>query len=178
MRLITIADDDSLVAKGEALTGDMLVSLGDLSNHSIERASSHHNCSTVVAVKGNHDCNGNFPNFVTPLHFTIFEFRGLLFGGFNGSWKYKPRGHHMFEQHEVTQLLENFPRVDVFIAHNSPAGIHERDKEVHQGFEGFTNYIKRSKPKYFLHGHQHVNQTSTLAETTVIGVFGETVIEI
>lgn len=178
MKLITIADDDGLVAKGDSLKGDIIISLGDLTNHTIKRASEYHNCGTVIAVKGNHDCAGDFPSFVTPLHFTIFEFRGLLFGGFNGSWKYKPKGHHMFEQNEVIELLRHFPRVDVFIAHNSPFGIHERDQEVHQGFEGFSDYIERSNPKYFLHGHQHVNQTSQVGKTTVIGVFGETVIEI
>lgn len=178
MRLVTIVDDDSLVAKGESLEGDALVALGDLWDDAIERAFKHHNCKKVVAVRGNHDSNEDFADFIIPLHFTVVEIGGLLFGGFNGSWKYKPKGYHMFEQFEVSRLLIYFPRVDVFVAHNSSAGVHERDKDVHQGFHGFSDYIERSKPKYFLHGHQHSNERSQIGDTTVIGVFGETIIDI
>ena len=177
-RLVLIADDDGLVAKGDSLDGDILVSLGDLWDYTIERAFSHHECRHAVAVKGNHDSDEQFPEFVKPLHFTIEEINGLLFGGFNGSWKYKPKGHHMFEQHEVKRLLRSFPRVDVFVAHNSPAGIHERDNDVHQGFVGFTEYIERAKPKYFLHGHQHSNRITQVESTTVVGIFGESTLDI
>ena len=75
-------------------------------------------------------------------------------------------------------MMRIFPRVDVFIAHNSPAGIHERDREVHQGFEGFLDYINTRRPRYFLHGHQHMNGITEIGDTCVIGVFGETLIEL
>ncbi len=84
----------------------------------------------------------------------------------------------MFEQFEVAKALRSFPAVDVFIAHNSPAGFHERDPDVHRGFEGFSDYIDRVQPRYFLHGHQHVNQVSQKGETTIIGVFGEATINL
>lgn len=79
----------------------------------------------------------------------------------------------MFEQFEVTKALRSFPAVDVFVAHNSPTGFHERDSDVHQGFDAFTEYIDRVQPAYFIHGHQHVNKVSQSGETSNIGVFGE-----
>ena len=65
-------------------------------------------------------------------------FRGPLGGGFQDSWRYKPRGHYLYEQSEVEYLLTSFPPVDVFVAHNSPRYIHDRDDNVHFGFEAFV----------------------------------------
>ena len=141
MTIIAIADDDSLVGNLNDVTADLLVSLGDLWDSTIENAQSTYGCSTTFAVKGNHDSAGSFPQNITNLHLSVVEYSGLVFGGFGGSWKYKPRGHHLHEQWEVANALHSFPVVDVFIAHNSPRGIHERDSDVHQGFDAFPDYI-------------------------------------
>lgn len=178
MKAIVIADEDALVGHLEASGVDLLISLGDLWESSIDKAMSRYAPRQTFAVRGNHDSNAPFPVSVTSLHLAIAHHDGLTFGGFGGSWRYKPRGHHLFEQDEVSQMLRSFPHVDVFVAHNSPRGIHERDDDVHQGFDGFLEYIERAKPKYFLHGHQHVNLTTLHHDTTVIGVFGEAEIEV
>ena len=120
MRVITIADDDSLVGKMDGESADVLISLGDIWDSTIEKAQAAYGCTTVFAVKGNHDSAAPFPSSVTDLHFNVTRHEGIRFGGFSGSWKYKPRGHHMFEQFEVTKALRSFPAVDVFVAHNSP----------------------------------------------------------
>ncbi len=84
----------------------------------------------------------------------------------------------MYEQSEVSKALNSFPAVDIFIAHNSPQGIHERDTDVHQGVEAFTEYIDRVQPAYFLHGHQHVNDFSQRGKTTIFGTFGVGLLEL
>ena len=178
MKVIAIADDDSLVGHLEATQADLLISLGDIWDATIERAHEKYGCSEILAVRGNHDTAAPFKEPVKDLHLAVAAVDGITFGGFGGSWKYKPRGHHLYEQWEVEKALTSFPRVDVFIAHNSPRGIHERDGEVHQGFDAFLNYIERARPRYFLHGHQHLNQRSTLGSTEVIGVFGEAELEL
>lgn len=178
LRALAIADDDSLVGNLDLGPIDILLCLGDLWVSSLEKAHGKYSPKATFGVKGNHDSDAPFPSFIKPLHGTIEHFGGLSFGGFNGSWRYKPRGHHLFDQDEVTRSLESFPRVDVFIAHNSPSGVHERDDHVHQGFEAFLTYIETAKPRYLIHGHQHLRQTTMIGETRVIGVFGEEVIEI
>lgn len=72
---------------------------------------------------------------------------GLRFGGFAGCWRHKPRGHHLFDHDEVATALQDFSPVDVFVAHNSPFGIHQRDGDVHQGFHAFSDYIAREQPR-------------------------------
>jgi Icc-related predicted phosphoesterase len=178
MRVIVIADDDSLVGHMENEAADVLISAGDIWDSTSEKAQAKYGCRTVFAVKGNHDSAAPFASGITDLHFNIALHDGIRFGGFSGSWKYKPRGHHMFEQFEVARALRSFPAVDVFVAHNSPTGFHERDSEVHQGFEAFTDYIDRVQPAYFIHGHQHVNQVSQRDGTSIIGVFGEAAINL
>lgn len=177
MRSVVIADDDSKVGHLEDVDVDLLISVGDLWDSTIQRARDLYEPRHVFAVRGNHDSAAPFPSGVLDLHLNVIEHKGIRFGGFKGSWKYKPRGHHMFEQAEVEEALRFFPAVDVFVAHNSPAEIHERDSDVHRGFVGFVDYIDRVQPSYFLHGHQHINQISQRGKTTVQSVFGEALIE-
>lgn len=111
-------------------------------------------------MKGNHDSSAPFPDTVIDLHRQTHEFGGFVFGGLNGAWKYKPRGHFLYEQWEAEAFCAELPPVDIFISHNSPAGIHDRQDDVHYGFSGLNKYIVRAQPPLLVHGHQHVNQES------------------
>lgn len=172
MTALVIADDDAAINQLPDNRADILISLGDLLEPSINHAAMRCVCSSIVAVKGNHDSALPFAPPVVDLHLKTFDFGGLRFGGFGGSWKYKPRGHHLFEQHEVESALRAFPKVDIFVAHNSPLGIHDKDDEVHTGFAAFLPYIQKHQPKLFFHGHQHVSKETQLGGTKIIGVFG------
>jgi uncharacterized protein len=178
MKLILIADDDSQVGLLEPQPCDLLISLGDLWDGTIEKALLRYEPDRVFAVRGNHDSAAPFADSVMHLHGEMVEYGGLRFGGFGGSWRYKPKGHHLYEQDEVAAALADFPPVDVFIAHNSPSGIHQQGNYVHQGFDAFLSYIERAQPSWFIHGHQHVNALTIHGETLVLGVFGERELEI
>lgn len=176
-RAIVIADDDFLVGKLDG-TADVLISLGDLYDATIDKAYRHYKPDVTFAVRGNHDATGAFPDYVTPLHLKIITHGGIVFGGFEGCWRYKSKGAYLYDQAEVSDLLSNFPKVDVFVAHNSPKGFHERDRDVHQGFDAFRAYIERAQPRYFLHGHQHRERTTVIGHTKIIGVYGEMFLDI
>jgi uncharacterized protein len=179
MTLIAIADDDSLIGhltRPETGPVDVLISCGDLHDHAILKARDHYQPRYTVAVRGNHDGAGPYPDGIIDLHLRTHVIDGVTFGGFGGCWKYKPRGHHLYEQDEVTTALVKFPGVDVFVSHNSPAGIHELDQDVHKGFAGFLSYLDRAKSPLMIHGHQHRDQLTTRHGTTIMGVFGERII--
>lgn len=178
MNIIAIADDDSLIGSLECGTVDVLISCGDLHDAAILRAMARFRPRKVFAVRGNHDVAQPFPDGITDLHLSRHTFEGIRFGGFAGSWKYKPRGHHLFEQAEVSAMMRGFPEVDIFVAHNSPRGIHERDSDVHQGFDGFIPYLDRANPRLFIHGHQHLDRTTVRGESTIVGVYGERLIQL
>ena len=172
MNALVIADDDSAISNLAENPADVLISCGDVTDESINRAATACNCRRIFAVKGNHDSSAPFPWPVVDLHLKTVEFGGLRFGGFCGSWRYKPRGNYLFDQSEAESTLAAFPKVDVFVAHNSPAQIHDRDDDVHVGFTAFVSYIEKHRPRMFLHGHQHVSKESLVGSTRVIGTYG------
>jgi Icc-related predicted phosphoesterase len=73
---------------------------------------------------------------------------------------------------EVETALAAFPRVDVFVTHNSPRMVHDRDDDVHIGFSAFNSYVARTHPRRLLHGHQHLNRESIVGSTHVTGTYG------
>lgn len=172
MTLVIIADDDFEARRVPPAPADVLVSVGDLLDDTIQSVAGICGCREILAVKGNHDSSAPFRLPITDLHLKVHNIHGVTFGGFCGSWKYKPKGNFLFEQGEVERWLKDFPSVDVFVAHNSPRLVHDRDDEVHLGFVAFNSYIQRARPKLFLHGHQHHNVETILAGTKVIGTFG------
>lgn len=172
MTILIIADDETLLANLPDGPCDVLVSCGDLNDPAILRAAARCGCRHILAVKGNHDSASLFPAPIVDLHRQTFTVHGITFGGFAGSWKYKPRGHHLFEQAEVEEALRDFPRVDVFVAHNSPRMIHDREDDVHHGFTALNTYLARTRPHWLLHGHQHLNVETTVGSTQVVGTYG------
>ena len=178
MKILVIADIHDLHWKYGSGQADVLLSCGDVSDQVIMEAASAYGLVSVFAVKGNHDINAPFTEPIIDLHLKTFTSASFSFGGLNGSWKYKPRGHFLYDQEEVNGFLSEFPNVDVFISHNSPRHIHDQDDQVHFGFEGLNSYITRVMPKLVFHGHQHVDCETLIAETRVIGVCGYRLIEI
>lgn len=178
MKILVIADMDDFHWQHNAGHADILLSCGDISDQVIVEAAKASRCKAVFAVKGNHDHNTPFPGPIVDLHLQRQEYGGIRFGGFNGSWKYKPRGHFLYEQSEVEDFIRGFPAVDVFVSHNSPLGIHDRQDGIHFGFAALNTYIDNARPKLLIHGHQHVDKETTKGSTRVIGVYGWKVLEI
>jgi len=172
MNLLIIADDESLGPQIPDCNVDLLVSCGDLPDALILEAAKRCRCKEIMAVKGNHDSSAPFPQPIRDLHLSVFQFRGVRFGGFCGSWKYKPRGNYLFEDSDVERCLVGFPAVDIFVTHNSPRLVHDREDDVHMGFAAFNQYVQKAKPKLLLHGHQHQNVESVIGGTRVIGIYG------
>jgi predicted phosphodiesterase len=172
MRLFVIADIEDLRWKHGVGEADILRSCGDVSDHVIMEAADAFKCHAIFAVKGNHDSADPFPEPIVDLHRSSKKCLDVTFGGLNGAWKYKPRGHYLYDQSEVEGYIAIFPCTDIFISHNSPRGIHDRSDAIHAGFDGLTSYIGGVKPKILVHGHNHVNKETTCGETQVIGDHG------
>lgn len=178
MKLLLISDIDDPHWKYGSGTANVLISCGDVHDGVIIEAAESYGCSRIFAVKGNHDTGKPFTEGIMDLHLRIYKYREFRLGGFNGCWKYKAAGHYLYEQEEVEDLLQSFPQVDIFVSHNSPRGIHDKDDEVHYGFRALNHYIVRSDPDILFHGHQHCNRESRLNGTRIIGVYGYKVIDV
>lgn len=177
MEILVLADFERFSWDGDVQDADLLLSCGDVPEDVILQAVEDTGCEQVFAVKGNHDKSGDFADPIVDLHMSVEEFRGVKFGGFNGCWKYKPRGHFLYEESEVQQLVRALPSVDIFLAHNSPRGIHDREDGVHQGFQAFNVYIEKHKPSLFIHGHQHISTETKAGPTRVVAVYGHQLLD-
>ena len=177
MRILILGDMDDLIWRGETGQADLVVSVGDISEGLIMEAAAAHACTTIFAVKGNHDLPAPFQKGITDLHLNCAKLCGLTFGGLRGAWKYKPKGHFLYDQEEAERMLAEFPPVDVLISHNSPLGIHDRPDGIHTGFSGLLNYVERQEPRVHIHGHQHQNIETMVGKTRVLGVYGYRVLE-
>jgi Icc-related predicted phosphoesterase len=178
VKALVLADIDDLRWRHGYGQADLILALGDIADSLILEAQQAFGAPPVFAVKGNHDAPTPFPAGIPDLHLKMVEFGGLRFGGFNGSWKYKPRGHFLYEQQEAAGLLEDFPSVEVLLSHNSPRHVHDKEDDTHFGFEALNAYINRHQPRMVLHGHQHVNKETMVGATKVIGVWGHRLLEI
>ena len=94
MALLVLSDDDSVRDKIPNEPTDVLVSCGDIADSVILHAAQTVGCAQVLAVKDNHDSGGRFQPPIIDLHLTTHTIGGVRFGGFHGSWRYKPRGVH------------------------------------------------------------------------------------
>ena len=177
MKLLILADIDDLHWNHGGGKADVVLSCGDMYDQVILEAARAYSCARIFAVKGNHDADAPFASPITNLHLQVHEQGGLRFGGMNGSWRYKPHGHFLYDQEETQELLRAFPPVDIFLSHNSPRDVHDRKEGIHEGFAALNDYISRAKPAMVIHGHQHANRETVIEETRVVGVYGHRLIK-
>lgn len=151
---------------------ELIVTLGDLTREDLlqlERITD----IPKIGVYGNHDSGTYMPELgIWDMHLKVWEYNGVRFGGFQGCVRYKESPDAiMYTQEEASQMMAEFPQVDVFICHCPPRGINDEAEIAHQGFDALRDYIEREPPKVLLHGHTYPT------EETVVKQHGSTRIE-
>ena len=186
MKILAIADrapSKSILSLVKENSVELICTLGDLDFFALQELEKI-NDIPKIGVYGNH-CSGQYFDSlgIKNLHLQTFEYKGLVFGGFEGSLRYKESSYaKMYTQEESQTLLKDFSRVDVMLAHSPPFGINdEKDSTSHQGLIGLKEYVENKKPKYFLHGHTYPDAENLVLkyqDTNIIYVFGEKIIEL
>ena len=122
------------------------------------------------------------------LHLRLHCVEGLLIAGLEGSHRYNKSYLYQYTQNDMwghvlrlapTFLLHRILHgrfLDILIAHSPPYSIHDATDPTHIGFRAFLPLMRWFKPRYLLHGHIHLYNTSTVtrtqyAETEVINVY-------
>lgn len=186
MKILAVADrppSKSLAVLKEEHSIELFCFLGDLNYFDLQ---SVENITDIpkIGVYGNH-CSGQYFESlgIKNLHLETFEYKGLIFGGFEGSLRYKVSEYgKMHTQDEASEKLKDFPSVDVMIAHSPPFGINdEPGSHSHEGFIALRKYIEEKKPKYFLHGHTYPTETNIVnkhLDTHIVYVYKDIVVEL
>jgi Icc-related predicted phosphoesterase len=159
-------------------------------------------CVPCYYVHGNHDqpthlSNGSIlaePGGWENLDGRTVKTKQLIIGGLEGSVRYKPQGKYQYTEGQMRlkawamtpslMLNHMFHKryLDIMIAHSPASGIHDDPDPAHRGFETFLWLMRRFRPRYLLHGHQHFyveEQWKTqYLDTTVINVYPYRVIDL
>jgi Icc-related predicted phosphoesterase len=168
---------------------ELILSCGDLPPEYLASLRSRLNVP-LYYVLGNHDLryNSTPPLGCANLDGRFIRHNGLGIIGFSGSRWYNGNPNQYTESQMRRKIRKHWLTlwwrgVDIVIAHAPPRGIHDREDLCHRGFNSFIPLIRRHTPRYFIHGHIHMNfnhprERMTVFETTrVINAFGHYLLE-
>lgn len=189
MRILAVADEYAgryfeYYKPGCLKEFDLIIACGDLSREYLEFLVTMARCP-LFYVKGNHDeaFLKNPPEGCVCLDDKICEYRGVRFLGLGGSHRYKNSPLMYTEQQMKGRIFRLLPQLlkyrgfDVLVTHAPARHLNDFDTPAHRGFECFCWLLDHFKPKYFLHGHIHMNYNFNIprrtlrGDTTVINAF-------
>ena len=196
MKILFIADEESKIYwdffKKEQFEGiDLIISCGDLKPEYLSFLATM-TTVPVLYVRGNHDDKYEKypPEGCICIEDCIYNFNGIRILGLGGSYRYKP-GINQYTEFQMTRRVSKlfwkitFNRgFDILVTHSPAKGVHDGEDMCHRGFQIFNRLIAKYHPKYFVHGHVHMNygrqfpREDHIGDTCVVNAFDRYVIEI
>lgn len=196
MRVLFISDEESKFYwdffKKESFEGiDLIVSCGDLDAAYLDFLTTMTSIP-VLYVMGNHDYKYEKkpPEGCICIEDEIYEYEGVRFLGLGGSYRYRD-GKNMYTEKEMRERVRRLwfkllkkKGFDVLVTHSPAFGVNDGEDLPHRGFQVFIDLIKKYNPKYFVHGHVHMNygrqhpREDMLGETKVINSYISYIVEI
>lgn len=196
MRILAIADEESKYLwdyyEKEKLDGiDLILSAGDLDPRYLSFLVTL-SSAPVLYVHGNHDDKYEQmpPEGCICIEDQIYEYMGLRILGLGGSMRYRP-GKHQYTDKQMARrvrklwfTLRRRKGFDILLTHSPAYQLNDGRDLPHQGFKVFQTLLDKYKPKFFIHGHVHLNygakcrRYDKYGETNVINAFERCIIEI
>ena len=171
LRIFAFSDihspDDFAMAEIDPDRFDLVVTLGDIGEDTLDYILYKARRVPCFGVPGNHDKKN--PAGLNNLHGRVIDFKGLRIGGIGGSRKYKNEPHH-YTVHQMKRITRRLAAADLIISHSPPLATSQKEDPLHQGFGSFDRYIEKHRPQAWLHGHTGKKFTGEVGETAVYGV--------
>lgn len=196
MKILAISDEESKYLwdhyEPEKLQDiDLILSCGDLDPRYLSfLATMCH--APVLYVRGNHDDKYSRipPDGCVCVEDRVYVYKGVRILGLGGSVRYNPNGMNMYTPKEmslrVLRLWKDLLKhrgFDILLTHSPAYGVNDGEDKAHRGFQTFNRLIERYKPRYFVHGHVHLNygnkapRRSSYGETEIINAYERIVFE-
>ena len=136
-------------------------------------------------VPGNHDTSfiKDPPLGCDLIDMDLVTYKGIRIGGLGGSHMYNNMDfQYTYRQMRArTRKLEAKIRkaggIDILVSHAPACGIGDGEDLCHRGFPSFNYILDKYYPKYFIHGHQHLNygarakRLTKYMNTTIINAY-------
>jgi uncharacterized protein len=153
----------------------LLLSCGDLPADYLEALADRFRVP-LLYVRGNHDGrNGDTHPPGENIHGRVVTVGGLRILGFEGSNWYNGEGVQYTERQMWWKVQATRPAVwrargvDIIVTHAPPYGIHDSRDVCHTGFKAFRTLVGTLRPRYFVHGHTHLDYSPKMGRITMIG---------
>ena len=181
MKILAIADVESKwlweYYKPEKLRGvDLVLSCGDLDARYLSFLATF-TPAPVLYVHGNHDARYDTrpPEGCECIEDKIYQFQGVRILGLGGSMRYK-QGPHQYTPQQMDRRLARLRwqlwragGVDILLTHSPALGVNDGPDLPHLGFQTFRTVLDKYAPRYFIHGHVHLNYGATVERAVQIG---------
>lgn len=196
MKILFLADEEAKVywdffKKEDFDDIDLIISCGDLKAEYLSFLATMTSVP-VLYIHGNHDDDykDEPPGGCTCIEEEIYEFHGLRILGLGGCYRYKDGVNQYTERQmrkRVRKLRWKLMRakgIDILVTHAPASGLNDGEDLCHQGFATFNILIDHYQPKYFVHGHVHMNygrqfpREDIIGNTRVINAYEKYILEI
>jgi Icc-related predicted phosphoesterase len=162
---------------------DLMLSSGDLKSEYLSFLVTMIK-APLFYVHGNHDSNYmvNEPLGCENIDDKIVVHNNIRILGLGGSQAYN-MGPFQYTEKDMEMRVKKLKRTikkhngfDILLSHAPAFGLGDGDDLCHRGFQVFVNLLEEYKPKYFIHGHQHLSygrqkRYLNYNETTIINAY-------
>lgn len=145
----------------------------------------------LIYVPGNHDglYETSAPEGCINIDGKMFKFRDLVIVGFGGSQRYN-QGPYQYTDTQMDLRVKKLwfklwrsRKIDILVSHAPALGLGDGSDLCHTGFISFRKLLDKYRPKFFVHGHQHMSYKDQkrlllYKDTTIINSEGYYIFEI
>lgn len=181
MRILAVSDVSAKAyydyySPGKLDEVDLILACGDLRREYLEFLVTMAHCP-VLYIHGNHDerFDEEPPEGCVCVEDKIVVVDGVRILGLGGSYRYRD-SKYMFTEKEMRRRIRKLwfqilrhKGFDILLTHAPARHINDFDSLSHRGFECFVEMLDKYRPKYFVHGHIHMNYGVNIPQKTVRG---------
>lgn len=168
---------------------DLIISCGDLKSEYLSFLVTMIK-APLFYVHGNHDTGylKKPPEGCECIDDKLIDFKGVRILGLGGSIRYNNGSFQYSESEMKRRILKLKPKLfwnkgfDILVTHAAAFGMGDSQDRCHVGFKCFNELLDKYEPKYFFHGHVHLNyglkpRRSTYKNTEIINAYEYCIIE-
>lgn len=194
MKILLVSDEENpylwdFFPKEKFNDIDIIISCGDLKAEYLSFLVTMIK-APLFYVPGNHDTKyvSNPPEGCECIDGKIVTYKGVRILGLGGSYKYS-LGEYQYSEKDMKKRIFKLKLklwmnkgLDILVTHSPAYKIGDEDDMCHRGFKCFIDLMEKYSPKYFFHGHVHLNyglkpRKHIYKNTKIINAFGYYIVE-